>query len=181
VDAWAGGTGERARPLPARAAEVLAQTQAMDLAVRLRFADRILATGRGYSYPTAREAALKLMETSYVSAHAFSGADLMHGPLAMIDRNWPVVAFTDGGAGGAALEPVLRQLLSDGADLTVVGAVPDSLTASVFHVPLPAGLDDSLTPVLQILPVQQLALALAVARGHDPDAPRGLRKVTATL
>ena len=59
------------------------------LAQRYRFAQRLVTTARGYSYPTAREAALKLMETSYLSAQAFSGADLMHGPLAMHRRAGP--------------------------------------------------------------------------------------------
>jgi len=62
-----------------REPDIAAQAQ------RYRFAQRLVTTARGYSYPTAREAALKLMETSYVSAQAFSGADLMHGPLAMVD------------------------------------------------------------------------------------------------
>ncbi len=57
-----------------------------------RFANRLVLTGRGYAYPTAREAALKLMETSYVGAQAFSGADLLHGPLAMADPGLPVLA-----------------------------------------------------------------------------------------
>ena len=58
---------------------------------RLTATDRLVCTARGYSYPTAREAALKLMETAYLSAHAFSGADLMHGPIALVSRDLPVL------------------------------------------------------------------------------------------
>jgi glutamine---fructose-6-phosphate transaminase (isomerizing) len=66
-------------------------THVAELAQRYRFASRLVSTAHGYSYPTAREAALKLMETSYLSAQAFSGADLLHGPLAMIDPQVPAL------------------------------------------------------------------------------------------
>jgi glutamine---fructose-6-phosphate transaminase (isomerizing) len=79
--------------LPDLAADVLAKSDAADLAGRYRFAERFVTTGRGYAYPTARETALKLMETSYLPALAFSGADLLHGPLAMADPGVPVLAM----------------------------------------------------------------------------------------
>ncbi|MFB9363218.1 SIS domain-containing protein, partial [Actinoplanes nipponensis] len=69
--------------LPQLARDALAASGAEELAQRYRFASRLVTTGRGYAYPTARETALKLMETSYLPALSFSGADLLHGPLAM--------------------------------------------------------------------------------------------------
>ena len=72
--------------------------------------ERLVVTGRGYSYPTAREAALKLMETSYMSAQAFSGADLLHGPMAMLQRDSAVIAIAADGVGGTAMQPVLDRL-----------------------------------------------------------------------
>ena len=84
---------------------------------RYRFAQRMVTTGRGYSYPTAREAALKLMETAYLSAQAFSAADLLHGPLAMIDPQVPVLAVVADGIGGRAMAPVLPRLAERGADV----------------------------------------------------------------
>ena len=89
-------------------------------------------TGRGFAYPTALEAALKLMETSYVAAHAFSGADLLHGPLAMVDPEYPVVAVVPDGVGAAAMAPVLQRVRERGADLLVVGAVLFSSTCYVL-------------------------------------------------
>ena len=118
------------------------------------------------------------METSYLSAHAFSGADLLHGPMAMVDEDRPVIAVVAEGPGGAAMEPVLQRLGPAGHVL-VVGD-PGRAQGAAAVVALPAGVDERVSPVLQILPLQQLAHALAVARGHDPDAPRGLRKVTET-
>jgi glucosamine--fructose-6-phosphate aminotransferase (isomerizing) len=120
------------------------------------------------------------METSYLSAHAFSGADLLHGPLAMIDEDHPVIAIVDQGQGGAALRPVLARLAERGADVCLVGSQPTDGEGAAAVLPIPAGVDDRVAPILQILPLQQLAYAIAVARRHDPDRPRGLTKVTET-
>ena len=179
VDAVLGGDGAQARPLPDLAAGLLADPAATQVADRYRFVDRLVTTARGYAYPTAREAALKLMETSYLAAHAFSGADLLHGPLAMIDQDRPVVAIAPEGTGGEAMRPVLRALRERSADLLVVGD-PTLVEAASAYLPLPRGVAEELSPILQILPLQRLAHAMAVARGYDPDAPRGLRKVTET-
>ena len=85
-----------------------------ELAQRYRFASRLVTTARGYSYATAREAALKLMETSYCRAQAFSGADLLHGPLAMIDPQVPVLTVVGPGVGGEAMQQVLPRLAESG-------------------------------------------------------------------
>jgi len=164
--------------LPALAAEVLADPTAVALAPRYRFAARVVTTGRGYAYPTAREAALKLMETSYLAALAFSGADLLHGPLALADRDVPVLAVVGGGPGGAAMREVLAKLGERRAD--VVAIAPSDVDGVGARIPVP-GVDERYAPLLDILPLQRLAWALAVARGEDPDAPRGLHKVTSTL
>jgi glucosamine--fructose-6-phosphate aminotransferase (isomerizing) len=163
--------------LPGQAADTLADATAVTLAPRYRFAGRLLTTGRGYAYPTAREAALKLMETSYLAALAFSGADLLHGPLAMTDPDVPVLAIVGAGPGGHAMREVLARLGERRAEVVVVGPSPVDLAAA--HIPVPE-VDERHAPLLDILPLQRLALALALARGEDPDAPRGLRKVTST-
>ncbi|HWH01029.1 MAG TPA: SIS domain-containing protein [Pilimelia sp.] len=159
--------------LPGLAERVLGDPSAAELAPRYRFAARLVTTGRGYAYPTAREAALKLMETSYLPALAFSGADLLHGPLAMADPDVPVLAVVGAGPGGAAMRDVVDRLRDRRADVVTVGPGDASL-------PVPE-VDERYAPLLDILPLQRLALALALARGEDPDAPRGLKKVTATL
>jgi glucosamine--fructose-6-phosphate aminotransferase (isomerizing) len=172
-----GRAAEAAARLPEAAARTLALTpdeRLAAVAAPLQYAERIVVTARGYSYPTAREAALKLMETSYMSALAFSGADLLHGPLAMIDSLVPVIAVTAPGRGGDAMAPVLERLEALGAHMLRVG-VADGLPIASEDVP------EELLPVLEILPLQRLAWRVALDRGFDPDRPRGLSKVTQTL
>jgi glutamine---fructose-6-phosphate transaminase (isomerizing) len=163
--------------LPGLARETLADPTAVQLVPRYRFAGQLVTTGRGYAYPTAREAALKLMETSYLAALAFSGADLLHGPLAMADPDVPVLAVVGAGPGGESMREVLAKLGERRADVVAVGPSPVDGTSA--HIAVPA-VDERHAPLLDILPLQRLALALALARGEDPDSPRGLRKVTAT-
>lgn len=178
VDAWRGGDGQAARDLPPLADEAVRDEAVMGMANRFRFAERMLVTGRGFSYPTAREAALKLMETSYLGAQAFSGADLLHGPLAMVDPGQPVLAALSPGAGGQAMGPVLDRVKERGGDLHVIGARVAGLPQPEVVVPTTIA---ELSPLLEVIPFQCLALAMAVARGHNPDSPRGLSKVTQTL
>jgi glucosamine--fructose-6-phosphate aminotransferase (isomerizing) len=164
--------------LPRLAEDVLAGPGTGELAQRYRFASRMVTTGRGYAYPTARETALKLMETSYLPALAFSGADLLHGPLAMTDPDVPVLAVVGAGPGGRAMADVVHRLGERRADVVTVGPVDVPGAAGRLAVP---AVDERYAPLLDILPLQKLALELALARGEDPDAPRGLKKVTATL
>lgn len=162
-----------AADLPRLAADALDHDGTVaEIADRYRFADRLVTTARGYSYPTALEAALKLMETSYLSAQAFSGADLLHGPMAMVDQVMPVIAVVSGGVGGRAMTPVIERLRERGADLVVLGG-------SKANIVLPT-VAEELAPLVEILPLQRLAWHVAVNRGGDPDRPRGLTKVTDT-
>ncbi|MBO0868893.1 MAG: SIS domain-containing protein [Micromonosporaceae bacterium] len=163
--------------LAALAQGVLADPTPRELAPRYRFAARVVTTGRGYAYPTARETALKLMETSYLAALAFSGADLLHGPLAMTDPDVPVLAVVGNGDGGAAMREVLARLGERRADVVTIG--PSDVEGTQMRLPTPE-VDERYAPLLDILPLQQLAMALALARGEDPDMPRGLTKVTVT-
>jgi len=162
----------RLKQLPELAAATLENTEAKELAGRYRFAARMVTTGRGYAYPTAREAALKLMETSYLPALAFSGADLLHGPLAMTQPDVPVIAMVGDGPGGQSMRDVITRLREQRADVVTVGP------RGALRVP---NVDEKYAALLEILPLQQLALELALERGEDPDAPRALQKVTATM
>ncbi|MEV6318764.1 SIS domain-containing protein [Streptomyces sp. NPDC051776] len=181
VEGLRGGEGSAAKVLPGLARHILERkAEVRALAGRYRFAERMVLTSRGYGYPTAKEAALKLMETSYIPALSYSGADLLHGPLAMIDNISPVIAIVTEGKGGEALQPVLDRLSSRGADLVVIGsqAKVDRATAG-FALPT-TGVAEEVQPILEILPLQMLAYEVAIARGQDPDAPRALAKVTET-
>lgn len=142
-------------------------------ALRLRHAQQLLAAARGYSYATAREAALKIMETCYLPAQAFSGADLLHGPMAMVDAGMPVITVVSPGVGGASMAGVLERLTAVKADVVLVGPGGTIPVAT-------EGIAEDLTPILEIMPLQQLAWQMALDRGGDPDRPRGLSKVTET-
>ncbi|MEV5578046.1 SIS domain-containing protein [Streptomyces parvus] len=172
---------DAAAALPDLAGAILGRrAEVKALASRYRFAERMVITSRGYGYPTAKEAALKLMETSYIPALSYSGADLLHGPLAMVDNISPVIAVVTDGQGGEALQPVLDRLRGRGADLFVVGPKAQVEAASAgFSLPT-AGVPEELQPILEILPLQMLAYEVTIARGQDPDAPRALAKVTET-
>lgn len=172
-------TGNAAE-LPELAERVLSASEPIAvLARRYRFVTRMVVTGRGYSYPTACEAALKLMETGYLSAHAFSGADLLHGPLAVVAETVPVLAIASAGPAGAAMRRVLNGIRAPGIDVCCIGD-ESAVNAADTGIVVPTPIDERLSPLLEILPIQQLAWRLALARGYDPDRPRGLTKVIET-
>ncbi|WP_179775877.1 SIS domain-containing protein [Amycolatopsis endophytica] len=177
VDAVRGGGSSAAAEIGPLAQQAL-DTDVQRAVDRYRFVDRIITTGRGYSYATALESALKLAETSYLAARAYSGADLLHGPVAAVDEETGVLAITGAGKGGAALRDVLSAVAERGADVLALGSSAGDVPAAV-RVPVPS-VAEELAPVLEVLPVQRIALGLALARGFDPDRPRGLNKVTRT-
>jgi glucosamine--fructose-6-phosphate aminotransferase (isomerizing) len=180
VDAIRGGNGSAASSLGDLARSTLdSSVDAVAEAVqRYRFVDRVLTTGRGYSLPTALEAALKLAETSYLAARAYSGADLLHGPVAAVDAETAVLAVTSSGKGGDALHDVLDAVHGRGADVLAVGSASDKVSAAL-RIPVAESAEE-VAPILEILPIQRLAHGLALARGGDPDNPRGLNKITRT-
>jgi glucosamine--fructose-6-phosphate aminotransferase (isomerizing) len=150
---------------------------ASPLAERLVSADRALLIGRAFGAATAREGALKLMETSSIAASGWSAADAKHGPLASVTPGTPVFCFVGERAGRESVEALLPDLRERGADVHLVGsAAQDQGLGGI----LPTDVADPLLPVLSILPIQSLALELAVRKGLDPDRPTGLTKVTRT-
>jgi glucosamine--fructose-6-phosphate aminotransferase (isomerizing) len=99
----------------------------------------------------------------------------------MANPDVPVLAIVGAGPGGAAMREVLARLGERRADLVVVGpSTGDQVTSNAIRIGTPA-VDERYAPLLDILPLQRLALALALHRGENPDAPRGLKKVTATM
>ena len=182
VDAWRGGDGAAAAHLPQTMRAAMDNPTVEEMASRLSRVERLVTVGRGFSYPTAREAALKLMETSYLAAHAFSGADLLHGPLAMIEENTTALVVAPRGTSGRLLVPALHRLRQQRASISLIG--DQALAADIpttDSIPLPAVDDETLSPLVEIVPCQQLALRISLARGLDPDRPRALSKVTETL
>ena len=166
------GTAPTRWPSPGHAAGVLARPEILEVADRYRYVSHITTTGRGFSIPPPHgEAAVETDGDAPTLPRMPSPVpDLLHGPFAMIDEDRPVIAIASQGAGGRALQPVLERLAERGADVCLVGDAGAARPQN-HAVPLPA-VSEQLAPVLEILPLQRLAHAMAAARHRNPDAPR---------
>jgi fructoselysine-6-P-deglycase FrlB-like protein len=150
------------------------------LAERLTYADTLVVSGRGFAYATALEVALKLKEACYVSAVGLSYADLLHGPIAIVDVNTPALLIAAGdGPVLPGMTALARRIADAGAHVYGIGGDQAFVAACRSALPGPA-LPEHLAPLALIVPGQLLVEALARAKGIDPDEPRGLRKVTQT-
>lgn len=153
----------------------------LELVQRYVFMENCVVVGRGLAYANAYELALKLMETCYVVAERFSSADFLHGPLAMIERHFPVIVFAPPGVmlpGVKGLIERLRELHADTLAITSDLEIARSCSRAII---MPKEIDECLAPIPYIIPGQLFAALLAEAKGLDPDAPRSLSKVTRTL
>lgn len=143
--------------------------------------DRAVVLGRGFGYATAREWSLKLKEVAQLWADPYSAADFAHGPVALLAPGSAVFAnIAAGPARDALLLPVRRLVEDVGADVLVLSDDPDARAVGRWAITVPTGLAEWLGPIAAIVPAQLHAMHLAVARGLDPERPRGLRKVTET-
>jgi glucosamine--fructose-6-phosphate aminotransferase (isomerizing) len=143
-------------------------------------AAKLVVLGRGFNYSTAFEIALKIKETCYFIAEPYSVADLRHGPVAMLDRGFPVIVVAPSGKTEADV-PALFDLLAERGALTL--AISDDeqvLARAQFGLPLPSEVPEWVSPIVAVIAGQLFAHALCVATGQDPDEPRGLAKVTLT-
>ncbi len=139
-------------------------------------AQRIMVVGRGPGLPIALEAALKFKETSAIQAEAFSGAEIKHGPMALIDEGYPLLIFATRGPGQAGLLALAQEMRERGANVLL--AAPEDVAERTLTLPVAATAD--LDPIVAIQAFYMLAADLAIARGMDPDKPRHLNKVTKT-
>jgi len=167
--------------VPAQMARLLAERRGVEQAVQvLARAGEVVVTSRGLCFGTALEAALKLEETCLRPVRGLSYADLRHGPIAVVDRDVVavVVAPTDGPM-LAGLTDLLTDLAGRGARTVGIGGDGGFAAACGCPVDGPA-LPETVAPIALAVPCQLLAEGLARALGLDPDAPRGLAKVTQT-
>jgi glucosamine--fructose-6-phosphate aminotransferase (isomerizing) len=151
------------------------------LVERYVFMENCVVVGRGLLYANAYELALKLMETCYVVAERFSSADFLHGPVAMIERHFPVILFAPPGATRQGVKELMERLTLMRADTLVITDDADTAKLASRAVFTPSGIEEILAPIPYIIPGQFFAALLAEAKGLDPDAPRSLSKVTRTL
>ncbi len=144
-----------------------------------QFADKghMLFLGRGIHYPIAMEGALKLKEISYIHAEAYAAGELKHGPLALVDRNMPVVAVAPKDSLLEKLKSNLQEVRARGGELYVLAdqdaRFSDGEGVRVIQMPAHAGL---LSPILHVVPLQLLAYHTALLKGTDVDKPRNLAK-----
>jgi glucosamine--fructose-6-phosphate aminotransferase (isomerizing) len=153
------------------------------LSERYRFMRHAVVVGRGLNYANAFEMALKLMETCYVVAERFSSADFLHGPIALVEQNFPVFAFAPPGKTWPSIGETLAK--AKGLQAEVI-AITDSGNSEVAQtatkmIRLPRRVKEILTPIPYIVPAQMFAACLAAQKGLDPDRPRTLSKVTLNL
>jgi len=139
--------------------------------------DNCLYLGRGYNYPVALEGALKLKEISYIHAEGYPAAEMKHGPIALIDKNMPVVVV-------ATTDRVYSKILSNieevrargGKVIAIASEQNNEIANLVDHVLYIPETIDALVPILSVIPLQLLAYHMAVMRGCDVDKPRNLAK-----
>ncbi|RJG21388.1 SIS domain-containing protein [Massilia cavernae] len=139
-------------------------------------ARNIMVVGRGISFPIALEAALKFKETSALQAEAFSGAEIKHGPMALIEEGYPLLIFATRGPAQASLVQLAAEMRGRGA--RVLLAAPSDIAERDLTLPVAATPD--LDPIVAIQAFYVMAAKLSEARGMDPDKPRHLNKVTKT-
>ena len=143
---------------------------------RLANAGSLYVLGRGPAYPMAGEAALKFKETAGLHAEAHSGAEVMHGPLSLVGDRFPVLAFSPADASHPAMRAAADRMRQAGADVLCVEDSPGA--DCLRYVKSGHSLTD---PISIITSFYLLVEAVARARGHDPDNPRNLQKVTETV
>jgi glutamine---fructose-6-phosphate transaminase (isomerizing) len=151
------------------------------MAERYRYMHQCVVLGRGFNYCTAFEWALKLKELTYVVAEPYSSADFRHGPIAMIEGGFPVMAVAPNGKVFETMLDILGRLRHEqSAELVIISDEKRALSLAQSPVLLPAGMPEWLTPIVSIVPAQLFAGHLTLAKGYDPEKPRTLAKITET-
>lgn len=161
-----------------RAPQALAAALRLDwspLAEALRKAESAYVLGRGPGRAIAAEMALKLKETAALHAEGYSAAEVLHGPAALAEAGFAVLALAVGDEARESVEATAARLAAQGAQVFVTGTAEGAT-----RLPGPAPLHPWLDPVIAIAPFYRMAEALSRARGLDPDRPRHLTKVTET-
>jgi glutamine---fructose-6-phosphate transaminase (isomerizing) len=150
------------------------------LVERYRFMRQCMVVARGINYANAYEMALKLMETSYIVAERFSAADLLHGPIAMIERDFCSFVLMPPGKAFAELKRLTERLRGLSAETIAISSTSARIPKATRIIRVPGAIPELFTPIPYIVPGQLFAAALARVKGLDADKPRGLKIVTQT-
>ncbi len=166
------------REIPGQVQQILdKKDQIIKIAQLYGDSNNFLYLGRGYNYPVALEGALKLKEISYIHAEGYPAAEMKHGPIALIDKNMPVVfiATTDR-VYAKVLNNIEEVRTRGGKVIAIANEQNNEISEMVDHVLYVPETIDVLTPILSVIPLQLLAYHIAVMRGCDVDKPRNLAK-----
>lgn len=146
-----------------------------------RYAPRCLCLGRGFNYATVREVALKLMETCYVGSSGMSAADFLHGPIAFVEEDTPVLLFAARGPTYGFMLDLAKKLKGQDVDVLGISNDEEILAHCRLGINCGIGIREGLSPIPFATLGQLFACHLALTRGINPDTPRRLRKITRTL
>ncbi len=155
--------------------------QIAQMAQRYRYMTHCVVLGRGFNYATAFEWALKLKELTYLIAEPYSSADFQHGPIAMVEGGFPVMAVAPSGkVHDSMLDMLTRLRKQKDAELVVISDDTDALALAQSPIQLPPQMPEWLTPIVSIIPAQLFACHLTQVKGYDTETPRNITKVTET-
>lgn len=175
-EAW-----EQLGQVPAWAQEVLQLDERIQrMSERFRYMKECVVLGRGFNYATAFEWALKLKELTYVVAEPYSSADFQHGPIAMVEGGFPIMAVAPQGKVFDSMLSMIAKLRNDhAAELVVISNSKQALSLAQSPIQLPE-MPEWVSPIVGILPAQLFACSLTQVKGYDPEKPRTIQKVTET-
>ncbi len=153
------------------------EKEIVELAKIYKDSEHALYLGRGYNYPVALEGALKLKEISYVHAEGYPAAEMKHGPIALINKDMPVIFIATQDKVYEKIMNNIEEVKSRGGRVIAIATEGDmQIIKKVNHVFYIPKTSDVLTPILSVIPLQLLAYHMAVMRGCDVDKPRNLAK-----
>ena len=153
------------------------EKEIVELAKIYKDSEHALYLGRGYNYPVALEGALKLKEISYVHAEGYPAAEMKHGPIALINKDMPVIFIATQDKVYEKIMNNIEEVKSRGGRVIAIATEGDmQIVKKVNHVFYIPKTSDVLTPILSVIPLQLLAYHMAVMRGCDVDKPRNLAK-----
>lgn len=164
--------------IPEKIERILAQSEKIkDIAEKFKNAQHMLYLGRGYNFPVALEGALKLKEISYIHAEGYPAAEMKHGPIALIDKNMPVIVIAPNDSTYDKIISNIREVKArNGVVITISDESDESIDEiSEYTIKIPSTLE-ILTPILTTIPLQLFAYYLAVMRKCNVDQPRNLAK-----
>jgi glucosamine--fructose-6-phosphate aminotransferase (isomerizing) len=146
----------------------------------LQGAERLFVLGRGTGLAVAMEAALKLKETCGIQAEAFSGAEVKHGPMALVRDGYPLLVFAPRGPAQAGLLAIAAEMSTRGGRVLLAAPIGTPAPEGVQMLPLATTGNEDLDPIALVQSFYPMVEALARARGFNPDVPPNLAKVTKT-